>query len=344
MDLKVLSDQQKDEYNKLAGHVMQSWQWGEFRKSFGVKLLRYGLYKNGQLKTVFQLTFHRIPKTPFFVGYLPKGPFPNQELAQALIWIAREESCAFIKIEPNITLSQTNSQDIDPSFKLSPKPMFTKYNYVLDLTQPEEEILKKMHPKFRYNIKVAQKHGVTVEERTDKEGFEIYLKLYFDTTKRQGFFGHNKFYHQHLWEILKKADMATVLVAFYQPPGQKEKIPLSSWMLFNFKDILYYPYGGSSDQYKNVMASNLIAWEAIKFGKKIGLKKFDLWGAAGLDVSPKDPFYGFTQFKSKLGADLVEYISTYDLVLNWPIYQAFTLVDKLMPLKVLLLKLAEKFS
>lgn len=343
MDLKLISDKQKSEYNKLAGHVMQSWQWGEFRKNFGVNLLRYGLYKNGKLDRVFQLTVHKIPKINSYVGYLPKGPFPDGQLAQALTQVARENHCAFIKIEPNITIAQTNSQKVDGRFKPSPKPLFTKYNYVSNLDLSEAEILKKMHPKFRYNIKVAQKHGVVVEERTDDTAFEIYLKLYFYTTKRQGFHGHNVNYHKKLWEILKKEKATHLLIAFYQPPDKQERVPLAAWMLFNFKDTLYYAYGGSTDEYKFVMASNLIAWVAIQLGKKLGCKKFDLWGAAGPDVSPKDPYYGFTQFKSKMGADLIEYIGTYDLILNWPIYQAFTFIDKLMPLKVFLLKLIEKF-
>ena len=193
-----------------------------------------------------------------------------------------------------------------------------------------------MHPKTRYNIKVAQKHGVKVEERTDDEAFELYLKLYFETTKRQGYHGHNENYHRKVWETLRNADMARFLIATYNEE------PLTAWMLLNFQDTLYYPYGGSSKSHPEVMANNLVAWEAIKLGKNLGLKKFDMWGALGPDADPKDPWYGFHKFKQGYGGKLVEYIGTYDLVLNWPIYWMFTAIDKLLPVKVFLLKLLRR--
>ncbi len=331
MDLRPITDKQKSQYNKLVTHVIQSWEWGEFRKSLGIPILRYGLYSNGKSSKVFQLTLHKIPFTNKFVGYLPKGPFPNSELAKALKEIGKENNCAFIKLEPDIQISNFKFQ-ISNSFIKSPKPLFTKYNFVIDLTKTEDQLLKDMHPKTRYNIKVAQKHKVKVEERIDDEAFKIYLKLYFETTKRQGYHGHNENYHRKVWETLKKEGMATLLIA------SLKKEPLTAWMLLQFKDTLYYPYGGSSLTHREAMANNLVAWEAIQFGKKLGLKKFDMWGALGPDANPADPWFGFHKFKQGYGGKLAEYIGTYDLVFNWPIYLIFTTIDKFTPLKVFLLE------
>ena len=331
MDLRAITEKQRSQYNKLVTHVIQSWEWGEARKSLGIPLLRYGLYRNNKLSTAFQLTLHKIPFTKKFVGYLPKGPYPDKDLAEALKKIGRENNCAFIKIEPDIQISNFKFQ-ISNSFHLSLKPLFTKYNFIIDLTKSEEELLKNMHPKTRYNIKVAQKHEVKVEERLDDESFKIYLKLYFETTKRQGYHGHNEEYHRKVWETLKKANLARILIA------SLNKEPLTTWMLLNFKDTLYYPYGGSSKIHPEVMTNNLVAWEAIKLGKKMELKKFDMWGALGPDANPKDPWFGFHKFKQGYGGKLVEYVGTYDLVFNWPIYILFTAIDKLMPLKILLLR------
>ena len=97
MDLRPITDEQKTQYNKLVTHVIQSWEWGEFRKNLGIPLLRYGIYKNGRLSSVFQLTLHHIPFTEKFVGYLPKGPFPDKDLAEALQKIGRENNCGFLK-------------------------------------------------------------------------------------------------------------------------------------------------------------------------------------------------------------------------------------------------------
>lgn len=335
MDLRIITDSQKPEYNKLATHILQSFEWGEFRKELGLPLQRYGIFEDSKLIKAFQITFHKVPLTKSFVGYLPKGPLPDKQLEEALTQIAKEHSCAFIKLEPNIELTSIlhTPYSIPKEFKPSPKPLFTKYNFVLDLTKSEEELLKNMHQKTRYNIRVAEKKGVKVEERTDDEAFETYLKLYFETTLRQNYFGHNKHYHKLVWQTLKKAGMARLLIASYN------KVPLTAWMLLNFKDTLYYPYGGSSTLHRDVMSSNLIAWEAIKVGKKLNLKEFDLWGALGPDADPKNPWFGFHRFKQGYGARLVEYIGTFDLILNYPLYKSFTAVDKFTKLKVLLLKL-----
>ncbi len=340
MDLRPINQKQKAQYNKLVTHLMQSWEWGEFREKLGVPVLRYGLFRNGKLRTAFQLTIHHIPFTNYNVGYLPKGPKPDKELADALAHIGKENNCAFIKIEPNITVDSGPASTakrgeqwtVDSSFRKSTKPLFTKYNFVLDLIPSEEQLLKNMHPKTRYNIKVAEKHGVKVEERSDDKAFEIYLKLYFETSRRQNYHGHNKTYHQKVWQTLKDVEQARLLIASYQ--GK----PLTAWMLLSFKDTLYYPYGGSSKLHPEVMSNNLVAWETIKLGKKLGLKKFDMWGALGPEADPKDPWMGFHRFKAGFGGKLVEYIGTFDLVFNWPVYFVFTCIDKLMPLKIFLLK------
>lgn len=335
MDLRPITDKQKTQYNKLVDHVMQSWEWGEFRKEMGLSVLRYGLYEKSKLKTAFQITFHKVPFINKYVGYLPKGPFPDKNFAQALKKIAKDQNCILIKIEPNVIPADAGIQlsNIAKDFINSPKPLFSKHNFLLDLTQSEEELLKNMHPKTRYNIRVAEKHGVKVSERTDEKALDIYLDLFFETTKRQRFAGHNRHYHQTVWKILKDAGIAKLMIATYQ--GE----PLTTWMLFIFKDTVYYTYGGSSIKHKEVMSNNLVCWETIKLGRKLKLKTFDMWGALGSNPNPKDPWIGFHNFKKGYGGRLVEYLGAFDLVTNWPIYLLFTFIDKLMPLKIFLLKL-----
>ncbi len=342
MDLRPLDSTHKKQYNQVVTHVIQSWEWGEFRKSLGLPLLRYGIFQKDQLVSAFQMTLHRIPYTKYYVGYLPKGPLPDKRLAEALEQIGKEHHCAFIKVEPNVTIGDTPLYAIHPKFIPSPKPLFTKHNFVLDLTKSEEELLKQMHQKTRYNVRVAQKHGVVVEERTDDEAFEVYSKLYFETTRRQNYHGHDVAYHQKVWQQMRDAKMGHIIIAYYTPPGQKKPIPLTAWMLLRFKDTLYYPYGGSSIEYREVMANNLVAWEAIKLGKKLKCTSFDLWGALGPNPDPKDPWIGFHKFKQGYGGELKEYIGTYDLIFNSMLYWAFTSIDRFTTVKVFLLKLLGK--
>ena len=322
--IREISPKDKNAYDKLATHVIQSWEWGEFRKKMGTDIARLGEYSGNKLTSAYQLTFHPVP---FFknvtIGYFPKGPMPTKTMLNALVDLGAQKKAAFIKIEP---LQQASGQTRDKLLSLglveSKKSLFTKYNFLVDLTQSEENLLSKMHQKTRYNIKLAQKKGVKVDDSTADSDFKTYLKLYFETTKRQKYFGHSPAYHQKVWETLKPAKMARVLIAQYQ------KKPLVAWMLLNFGDTLYYPYGGSSLEHKEVMASNLVAWEAIRMGKKLNFKTFDMWGALPPDADKTNPWYGFHRFKDGYGGKHVEYIGTYDLVLRPRLYTALNLADK----------------
>ena len=261
MNIREIVDRERELYNKAVSHVIQSWEWGEFRKSIGTQLLRIGAFEGKKPVWTLTLTLHKVPFLNTNIGYLPKGPMPTKNMIENLLLIAREKNVAFIKLEPDVESRNQRPGTRDQLEHLglvkAKKTLFTKYNFVLDLTKSEVELLASFHQKTRYNIKVAQKKGVRVYESIRDEDFEVYLKLYFETTKRQGYFGHTESYHRKVWETLKKAGMARVMIAKY-----KNK-PLVAWMLLTFANTLYYPYGGSSTEHRDVMASNLIAWEAI---------------------------------------------------------------------------------
>src|SRR6185369_2320734 len=315
----------------------------KFREQSDVKVIRRGFFDisgdsvEEKLQTGFQVTIHKIPKTPFTIGYLPKGEEPTNELLGELYKIGKKEKCIFIQLEPNILkphishfAEQLHRQIQNTKYKIleSAHPLFTKYSFVLDLTKSEEELLKNMHPKARYNIKIAQKHNVIVEEDNSDEAFEAYMKLTEETTKRQGFYAHTQNYHRLQWQVLPHTHNHNQLSSHLFVAKYNGKI-LTAWILFVFKDTLYYPYGASSSENREVMASNLVMWEAIRFGKKLALKTFDMWGATVPNPDKKDPWYGFHTFKEKYGPEHVEFVGSYDLVINPMLYQGYKFADKL---------------
>ncbi len=246
-----------------------------------IKVVRRGFFDppagGGKLVKGFTLTIHKIPKTPFNIGYLPKGNMPDQELLNELQKIGKQERCIFIQLEPNIAQSsKLKVQNLIQSSKLkiqkSAHPLFTKYTFQLDLTKSEDELLKNMHPKARYNIKVAKKHNVEIMEDNSEMAFEAYWRLMKETTQRQNFYAHTEKYHRLMWETLQRSKKNNDLTAHLLVAKYKGKI-LTAWILFVFKDTLYYPYGASSSENREVMASNLMMWEAIRFGKKLGIHR-----------------------------------------------------------------------
>lgn len=341
MQIQHTPQTQKDAFNKVATHPLQAYEWGEFRKKTGLKVIREAFVENKVIQKSFQLTIHKIPKLHYNIGYLPKGFLPTEELLGQLYMIGKQNECIFMQLEPNVKVSEGQEQ-LDELIKHSKfvlkkshRPLFTKYTFQLDITKPEDELLKNMRPKTRYNIKVAQKHGVQIIEDNSEEAFQEYWRLTEETTKRQKFFAHTKRYHELMWETLKAKNQepgakkptnelqAHLLLAKY------EGKTLAAWVLFTFHDMLYYPYGASSTEYKNVMASNLMMWEAIRFGKKRGLKIFDMWGSLGENPDTTDPWYGFHRLKQGYNPTLVEFVGSYDLIINPYLYQLYKTADRL---------------
>ena len=316
-------------YNqKVHKHIIQSPEWGRFKTEYGTKSYTLG--------AKLQYTLHDIPLTDYKYAYAPKVnsfDFDWRELKEKL----SSHNCIAINFDvPNII---RNTKDHESALKImndnkcskSPRDTFAKYNILLDIVKDEEKLLSNMHHKHRYNIKHAIKHGVEVSMGNTIEDFEQFFKLFEKTAIRQKYYIHPKTYYEKIWKIFKPLDIAHIATAY------TEKTPIASWMIFTYKNVLYYPYGGSDETYKNLQASTLLAWETIKFGKKAECSTFDMWGASKDPTDTKDPWYGFTNFKLRFGGTHVEYMDSYDFVLNDLYYKLFNTANnirwKLLQLK-----------
>lgn len=328
MIIRPISPVERPLYDQVVGHPLQSFAWGDFRKKTGVYVERFGVFDGEKMASAFQITFHPVPHTGFYIGYFPKGGMPDESMLNALRDIGRRHNAIFIKLEPNISapVSNLSAHSQIAKFLLEHgcvlgRPQFTKYTFVLSLKPTEEELLANMRPKTRYNLHLAEKKGVHVIEDTTVEGMQEYLKILKETTSRQGFYAHGEQYFKDMWETLSPTGMMHIFRAVY------ENQTLTAWIVFVFDGKLYYPYGASSREHKEVMASNLMMWEVIKFGKAQGCESFDMWGSLGPDADPKDSWFGFHKFKEGYGGVLTQFVGTYDYVLNPPIYSLYRMVE-----------------
>ena len=329
MILREIGLEEKDVYNRFVaehGHVAQSWEWGEFRSSIGTEVLRFGVFDGSNLLATLQLTLHPVPRTDKTVGYVAKGPvipanpdvvFPA--LIDGIKSLAPKYNLIFVKLEPAILETPQWLKLLqDQGLKKSRDVLYAEWNFLLDLKPTEAEILAKMHPKWRYNIRLAERKGVQVVEGTANE-LQHFLNLQHQTMKRQGFIQHPDDYYLKWFEFFSQRGMAKLLLSQYQ--GQV----LAAWLLLQFGTTLYYPFGASSDSDRNVMPVHLMVWRAIQIGKHLGLQTFDLWGADNPDPKARHRFWGTHQFKLGFGPELVHYLGTYDLPLNRRWYRMFTL-------------------
>ena len=310
MHIKIIPNNPEEKsYNNFVYHPMQSWQWGEARQTMGIEILRITDGENN-----FQLTTHPIPYTPWKIGYLPRSVIPTNEIINFLMEYGKKNKLLFIKIEPYVF--EKKLQVTSYKLQKSPHPLFPSWTQMLDIAKSEEELFKNLKPKTRYNIRLAQKKGVIIKEENNDKGFKIFDDLYFTTCKRQKYYGHTAKYHQIVWNNLKNS-IGHILVAYYQDQ------PLVVYQLWYFKDQIYYVYGGSSEIHRNLMAANLLMWEAIKLGKRLGAKQFDMWGSLPPNYDQNHPWAGFTKFKEGYGTKFTELVGSYDLLINPFLYQLY---------------------
>ncbi len=333
MIIREITKSDKKMFNQAASHPLQSFEWGEFRKKTGVMVIRKGIFEKNQILAPVQVTIHPLPKVKYTVGYFPKGIMPDEDQIKVLRDIGKENKCVMIKMEPNVGSKIVEGRPDIHAFStideflikrgcVKGRPIFTKHTFKINLAKSEEDLLSKMQSKTRYNIRLAERKGVRVAVDNSENSFKWFLKLLFEQTiKRQGFYAHTPEYFKALFEVLKKAKMAHLLRAEYK--GQT----LAVFMVFVFNKTIYYPYGASTRAHKELMAPNLLMWEAIKFGKTLGCKSLDMWGSLGPDPNKKDDWYGFHRFKQGYGGDLVEFTGSYDLVIEPKVYPWYRKAD-----------------
>lgn len=278
-------------------HLLQSDMWAEFRRAWGTTVIKAG---NAQFTT------HPIPYLPWKIGYMPRV-YPEDINWEECMKKAREEHCVFVKIEPNAEKFTPPS-----SYRIVPaKNMFAHATYLIDLHKSEEELLSRMHPKTRYNIRLAAKKGVTVKVGHTEQMLEDFLTLFHETEQRQRFFNHPDKYYKTLFSIFLKHKSVQLVIGYY------EGKPLAAMMLLFNGDTMFYPYGGSTQEYKEKMAFYLVMWEAIRFGKKNGYRYFDMWNCLlPEEETSTHPWYGFHRFKKGFNGELIRFCGAYDLVLQ----------------------------
>lgn len=294
-------------------HIVQSPDWEEFKNQYGTPAIRAG----GVLYTK-----HKIPMTNSYFAYCPKvNPLVIKfdVLKESLL----ENDCININFDvPDVqkgTPEEQKSLEIFANLKCkkSPRDQFAKANVVLDLSLGEEEILKKMHHKHRYNIRYSQRKEVTVKRAENVDDFNLFYEMFRDTSKRQKYYVRPKAYYQKIWELFGPKEMCYILTSEFK--GE----PLASWLFLIYDGVLYYPYGGSSEKHRNLHGSTLLGWEGIKLGLEKQCRVFDMWGALENVEDKSSPWWGFTNFKLRFGGQHVVYMDSYDFVVNTPLYTMF---------------------
>lgn len=314
-----------EEFNASVSHPVQSYAWGEFRRTRGLLVERFMVDGKG-----FTVTFHRLPLIGKTVGILTQCHLPTKEVLLELKKLSKLYKAIFFKIEPYVFFDVLESDKLEKARRkmcslglTKGRDLYPAFSFVIDLTKSEDELLSAMKSKTRYNINLARKKGLVARVSTDDKAFDDYLTLLAETTKRQAFYAHTETYQREMWRAMKKNGIAKIVSTTH---GNE---PLAAFILFEFGNRLYYPYGASTRQHRELMAPQMTMWEAIRYGKKRGFTTFDMWGSLGPTYSESHSWVGFHRFKAGFGGKHVSYITAYDLVVSPAWYWLYQTLESL---------------
>lgn len=301
------------------GNFQQSWDWIQMYDRQGLSVMRWMVYDEGE--PLLAACFIRLPlRAGKHYWLCPGGPtFSNQQNKKALAVLIEK-----IKSELDGVFVRFDSLQEDQNSEIWKNDMLTRAikNHSPNATQilslngrDEEEVLKSMHSKTRYNIRLAERKGVQI--RVEDKYLNDFLEVLKKTANRDGFSLHPD---QHYRDILSLPN------TFLFSALHKNNYTAGA-VVIKFGDSMIYLHGASDYRFRRLMSPYLLHWRIIKQAMQDGVGYYDFWGVAPRG-GQNHPWQGITRFKENFGGQYVEYAGDYDLILDTFWYRIYRFVKK----------------
>lgn len=320
-------------------HVLQTWEWGDFKAATtGWTPHRVAYMYQGQAVAMAQALTRRAG--PFKVMYVPKGPaldYTNAELrtavVRALIGLAVDQGAIFLKIDPDVVCGvglpgESSAAEVPLGHDIasewtslglqhSREQVQFRNSIIIDLRQDEDAILRRMKQKTRYNVRLAERRGVTTR-LGGLEDLDVLYQLYAETARRDEFVIRPLDYYRKAWGDFMQAGLAQPIIAEYG--GQ----PIAQVVIFGFAKRALYMFGASSNAAREHMPAYLLQWEAMHWARAQKMEVYDFWGAPDNFHDESDPLSGVFRFKEGFGGTVVRRIGAWDYPARSKLYPLYT--------------------
>ena len=318
--------------------LLQSALWGRFRERQGWKALAFRFPGNGG--SCRMLVLVRRLAGGLHLAYVGHGPELAEpaggrealllELARALR--PRLPGCLFLRFdlpwgregEGNLPEPLRQAEGLWRA-PMDIQPLST---VLVDIDLPDADLLQAMKPKTRYNVRLAEKHGVRVREGTVAD-LPAWYALYRETGRRDRITLHGEGYYRALLELGGGGASA------FSAPGAPGAPPPLSLLLAEHEGELVagiivatrgrratYLYGASADRKRNLMPSYALQWQAMRLARERGCSTYDLFGIPPHD-DPSHPMHGLFRFKTGFGGAILNRLGCWDVALMPAAYRAY---------------------
>ena len=330
MNAKIIIDRQV--WNDFVGasiccNVTQSYEWGELAHYMGCSgALRIGVVDDtGQICAAMLVLVMRAPilNRPYF--YAPRGPVVDDPDGPALSILlnfvkaeARKHQAFMLKIEPSV--SDGDSRWLlalqKHGFRPNPYATHVRHEWVLDIRPSEQMLQAGMKDKWRYNIRLASRKGVTVRRGEGQADLDAFYRIYETTSARDQFSIHDKAHYEDILRMFSEENRGMLLLAEYDGQAIAGTITLSlgrwSW----------YMFGASANDHRERMPNHLLQWTAIQWARSQGCWYYNFRGIPDI-LAEGEELWGVYVFKRGFGGYPVRFLETHDLVYQPLFYEAY---------------------
>jgi len=324
----------------IDGHdvLLQTGFWGDFKSLFGWSPLAFRMSGGVPLLALMR----RLPGG-FSLCYLPHGPLTttpanwNEYFLKSISSLLAEHlprGCLFVRYDLpwGVEGEGKAARTLDSPFRKAPMDIQPASTVVVDLRPTAETLLSQMKSKTRYNVRLAQKHGVTVSDGSIAD-LEAWYGLYKETAGRDRIAIHSFSYYRALFDLARgtiaspgtegaqprewwEIDRPAPEGPRWHPDVRLLLARLDGELLAGIIVALHgrratYLFGASSNQHRNLMATYLLQWEAMRLAKHEGCESYDLFGIPFRE-DPSDPMYGLYRFKTGFGGTIVNRPGSWD--------------------------------
>ena len=311
-------------------NFLQSPEWAKVKTEWENEFIIVKDDK-GEIKGTMSILLRKVPIFKRYIMYAPRGfvcdPHDKEtlkKLFEEAKKIAKKYKAFIFKLDPDISVEDKEFAQIVEELGIKTKKNIKnikqviqpKYVFRLKVKdKTEEELLKSFHEKTRYNIRLSARKGVTVREGT-RDDLKTFYDVMVATGKRDGFFIRQISYFEKVYDEMGP-EHVKILFAEY------EGKPIATVLPILYGNKVWYLYGGSTNEHRNLMATYLMQWEMIKWAVQSKCEWYDFRGVSGFK-DPNDPQYGVYKFKKGFNGDFVEFINVFLCITPYLVNSAFS--------------------
>jgi CelD/BcsL family acetyltransferase involved in cellulose biosynthesis len=161
----------------------------------------------------------------------------------------------------------------------------------LDLRPDLSSLWNGMHDSTHRAIRKSQREGLSIRFAQSEDELRTFFEMHLKVRKyKYGLLAQPYSFFQNIWRRFVEARRGFLLVAVHE-----NKIVAGDFFLI-WKDTLYYKFNASVPDDLSHRPNDLLLWEAIQDGKKLGLAYLD-FGLSDIDQE------GLIRYKRKFGTE-----------------------------------------